>query len=314
MPDAMVQAFVEDRVPGAALAEALGLPFAEIALHRYPDGEICPRVPGAAPTTIVYRSFDQPNEKLIALLLAQDAWRRDPRVRRLVLVAPYLPYLRQDIAFRPGEPVSQAVVCTLLAERFERIVTVDPHLHRTADLATAYPGTEWRVLSAQEAIAKALEAEGVPEGLIIIGPDVESGPLVTRLAERLGCMAATFAKERAGDRTVHLTPPQGLVVAGRPVLILDDMCSTGGTIARVGEVLRAGGGARIEAIVTHALFDEPSARLLREAGIARVRSTTSTDHPTNTIPLAGLLAGALADVIVGEVLGDKVLGGEEERA
>jgi len=295
MADAMLLAFSEDRPPASALAGRLGIPFAEIGLHRFPDGEICPRLTDATPTTLVYRSFDQPNEKLVALLLAHDALARDPRVTSLQLVAPYLPYLRQDTAFHSGEPVSQAVLCSLLAERFARIITVDPHLHRTADLGAAYPGTVWQVLSAQDVLADAIAAEGIPHGLVIIGPDVESARLVDRLAKRLACSAATFAKERKSDRQVCLTPPAGLDVAGRPVLILDDMCSTGGTIAGLAAVLKSAGARSIEAIVTHALFDEASADMMRKAGIARIRSADSVRHPTNAISLVGLLADAIAN-------------------
>jgi ribose-phosphate pyrophosphokinase len=293
MKNALLLAFAEDRQPASALASRLGLPFGEIALHRFPDGEFCPRLPDAAAEMLIYRSFNQPNEKLVALLLVHDALMRDPRVKRSTLIAPYLPYLRQDIAFHPGEPNSQAVLCTLLAARFARIVTVDPHLHRTPDLGAAYPGTTWQVLCAQDRLAEAIQAEGIPPGLVILGPDVESTPLVNRLATRLGCQAATFAKARSGDRQVQLTPPKGLDVRGRPVLILDDMCSTGGTMARLAVALKAAGAQSIEAMVTHALFDAAAAAMMREAGIGRIRSTDSIDHPTNAIPLATLLAEAI---------------------
>jgi ribose-phosphate pyrophosphokinase len=293
MRNALLLAFAEDRQPALALANHLGIPFGEIGLHRFPDGEICPRLPDAAAQTLIYRSFNQPNEKLVSLLLVHDALMRDPRVKLSMLIAPYLPYLRQDIAFHPGEPISQAVLCTLLAARFPQIVTVDPHLHRTPDLGTAYPGTIWQVLSAQDTLAEAIRTEGVPPGLVIVGPDVESTPLVKRLAARLGCQAATFVKHRSGDRQVQLTPPAGLDVLGRPVLILDDMCSTGGTMARLAGALKTAGARSIEAVVTHALFDETSAAMMREAGIARIRSTDSVDHPTNAIPLARLLAEAI---------------------
>ena len=295
MTDAILLAFSDDQGSASALASRLGLPCAEIAMHRFPDGEICPRVPASATTTLIYRSFDQPNEKLLALLLAHDALARNPRVKRVELVAPYLPYLRQDIAFHPGEPVSQAVLCRLLAERFTRIITVAPHLHRTADLGAAFPGTVWQVLSAQDVIADAIVAGGTPPGLVIIGPDVESTPLVERLAKRLGCSSATFTKERKGDRKVDLDPPAWLDVAGRPVLILDDMCSTGGTLARLAMALHSAGAHTIEAIVTHALFDEASGAGMLKAGIARIRSTDSVRHPSNAFPLAGLLAAAISN-------------------
>ena len=80
------------------LATLLGLPLQEIALHRFPDGEMQVTVGPAATTTIIYASLDRPNDKLLAILFAAEALRRAGAVR-LVLLAPYLCYMRQDAAF-----------------------------------------------------------------------------------------------------------------------------------------------------------------------------------------------------------------------
>ena len=72
-------------------------------------------------------------EKLVALLLAVEALRRNG-AKRLVLVAPYLCYMRQDIAFQPGEAISQKAIGGLLAGLVDRVITVDAHLHRTPDI------------------------------------------------------------------------------------------------------------------------------------------------------------------------------------
>jgi hypothetical protein len=85
---------------------------------------------------VVYRSLHQPNEKLVELMLLAlqaRAW----GVQRLLLVAPYLAYMRQDIAFNPGEAISQRVVGAFLATLFDAVITVDPHLHRVATLEEA---------------------------------------------------------------------------------------------------------------------------------------------------------------------------------
>ena len=98
-----------------AARRASGVPLHEIALHRFPDGELRVTVGAAAATTIIYASLDQPNDKLIALLFAAEALRRGG-AKRLVLVAPYLCYMRQDAAFHAGEAISQQVIGALLAE------------------------------------------------------------------------------------------------------------------------------------------------------------------------------------------------------
>src|SRR4029079_14679690 len=111
--------------------------------------------------------------KLIALLFAAEAMRRNG-VKRLILVAPYLCYMRQDTAFREGEAISQQVVGRLLAGILDRVVTVDAHLHRTKDVHAVFPGIDADNLSAMPAIAAVLRAEGFDRRLVLAGPDRES--------------------------------------------------------------------------------------------------------------------------------------------
>ena len=141
----------------------------------FPDGELRVTVGPAAPTTIVFGSLDQPNEKLIALLFAAEALRREG-ARRLVLVAPYLAYMRQDAAFHAGEAISQRVVGDMLARTFDRIMTVDAHLHRTATLQAVFPGIEADNLSAMPAIAAALRTGQLDPTTVVVGPDENPGP------------------------------------------------------------------------------------------------------------------------------------------
>ena len=130
MSRAAIQSLPSSIGDATRLSSLLGVPVHEIALHRFPDGELRVTVGAAAATTILYFPLDQPNDKLLALLFAVEALRRDG-ARRLVLVAPYLCYMRQDAAFRQGEAISQKVIGRLLAETVDRVITVDAHLHRT---------------------------------------------------------------------------------------------------------------------------------------------------------------------------------------
>lgn len=294
----LVQAFEDEAAPAQSLADALGAPFAPIALHRFPDGEALPTVSGAGETVIVYRSLDRPDAKLMPLLLAAEAW-RGAGVRRLVLVAPYLCYLRQDARFRPGQPISRDVIAGLIGPRFDRIVTVAPHLHRTRDLAVAF-GTRATVLSAADALAAAL-ADGAADTPVVVGPDVESEPSAAALAERLGAPHATLRKIRHGDREVALTVPADLDVAGRRVVLADDVCSSGATLAAAAVALAARGAVRVEAAVAHGLYDAVALSALREAGVARIVATDSCAHPGPSAALAPTLAQALKADLVGDL-------------
>jgi ribose-phosphate pyrophosphokinase len=292
----VLHAFAEDAQPAKALADALGISWDLVGLHRFPDGELLPTVPPAAATTIVYMSLAHPNEKLVALLLGCDAWRRSG-AQRLILVAPYLCYLRQDAVFAPGQPISQAVIGRLLGDRFDRIVTVDAHLHRTSSLSAVFPQTCATDLSAAVLIAGWLR-ENAPALDFIAGPDVESEPWVRQVADTLKVEYRLFSKTRLGPSQVHLTLAESGGIAGRKVALVDDICSSGATLIQSAEILKAAGADKIVACVTHALFDAAAESRLRAAGVSSIVSTDSVAHPSNAMSLATLLTDALRSEMI----------------
>lgn len=92
--------FEDERNPVLRLAAACSLPSACIESHRFPDDELRLRLPVNATghldsTLVIYRSLDRPNDKLVQLLLTvREA--RALRAQRILLVDPYLAYMRQD--------------------------------------------------------------------------------------------------------------------------------------------------------------------------------------------------------------------------
>ena len=118
----------------ARIGQRLGVAVRQIKVHHFPDGESLVTVVPSEATVIVYASLDHPNERMMDLLLAAEALCRNGATR-LVLVAPYLCYMRQDKAFHEGEAISQRLLGDLLGRRFDRIITIDSHLHRVNSLA-----------------------------------------------------------------------------------------------------------------------------------------------------------------------------------
>ena len=274
------------------LAARLGLAAHAIDVHRFPDGELRVTIGPAAATTIVYATLDQPNDKLLALLFAAEALRRTG-ARRLVLVAPYLCYMRQDTAFHAGEAISQKVVGRLIAQAFDRVITVDAHLHRTRNIKDVFPGIEAENLSAMPAIADFLMVDKIDAGTIIAGPDAESEPWVRDLAHRLGAGFAIARKIRHGDRSVEMTFADPKIFVGRPVVLIDDIVSSGGTVLACTKALLNAAAKSVDVIVTHALFPSEMIATFLAAGLRSVRSTHSVPHPTNAIELDALFADAL---------------------
>jgi ribose-phosphate pyrophosphokinase len=235
------------------------------------------------------RSLDHPNEKLIELLLAART-ALALGARHLTLVAPYLAYMRQDIAFTPGEAVSQRIVGNFLADLFDAIITVDPHLHRVATLQEAVPVAQAVVLSAAPLLAD-LIAQRRRQPLLV-GPDEESAQWIARAAARHGFDHAVCHKVRNGDRDVVIALP-ALEVRGRAVVLLDDIASSGHTFARAAQQLLAAGAASVDVAVTHALLAGDALQVLRSAGVGEIWSTDCVAHASNAVSIAPLVAAAL---------------------
>ena len=296
MSEIVIQSLPSGASDARRLASRLGVAAAEIAIHRFPDGELGVTVAPAAPATILYAPLDRPNEKLLSILFAAEALRRNG-AKRLVLVAPYLCYMRQDVAFHPGEAISQKAIGLFLASFVDRVITVNAHLHRTADLHEVFPAIEADNLSAMPAIADALLAVGLDPRTVIVGPDAESRPCVSELATRLGVAHAVAQKTRRGDRSVEIALTDPRIVQGRPVLLVDDIVSSGGTLVACARNIFEAGAASVDAIVTHALFPPDITGEFVRAGIGSIRSTNSVPHPTNAIALDGVLAAALRNEV-----------------
>lgn len=286
----VVMGFEETRAQSRQLAGSLDCPWREIEVHRFPDGESRVTVPpDVRGTGVVHRSLDRPNDKLVELVLAAETLRRQG-CDRLVLVAPYLCYMRQDIAFHPGEAVAQRVVGNLLARYFDALITVDPHLHRIARLDQAVPLKQVLSLSSATLVSRYL-ATGERKRLLL-GPDQESRQWVEAIAAQAGLPCAVASKRRMGDREVGIALPRE-TGAFEAVVLVDDVASTGTTLAETARLLAQGGVTRIDVVVTHALFAGDAWNRLKQAGVGEVVSTDSISHPTNRMCLAPLLADAV---------------------
>jgi ribose-phosphate pyrophosphokinase len=286
----ILAAFADERPVAERLASQLAVPLRVVALHRFPDGESLPAVPVTSGAVVLYRSLNAPDRKLTSLMLAADAWRRSG-ASRLTLVAPYLCYMRQDKVFRPGEPLSRDVMAGWLRKAFDRVITVDPHLHRTHDLA-ALLGPETLTLSAGSLLADAIGPGA--DDWVIVGPDAESAQWASRVASALGAPSLMLSKTRLGDRSVRLSPDSLELVRGRAAVVVDDVSSSGGTLRQAAQRLIDAGARSVDVAVTHSLLQPADERRLHRAGVRRILCTDSC-RPDGPVRLAALLASTLKD-------------------
>lgn len=286
-------AFEDEATLATRLAQALGWPLSLVEVHGFPDGETRLRLPQVLPPRVVLlRGLQQPNDKLLPLLLVA-AGARELGAQQLSLVSPYLAYMRQDMAFTPGEVVSQRHLGRLLAASFDAVLTVDPHLHRVATMDEVVPGRRGVAVTAAALLGRHV-AQQVP-GALLLAPDEEAGQWVRAAAAAAGLDHAVCRKQRHGDLDVAVALPN-CAVAGRAVVILDDVASTGRTLCAAARGALAQGAASVDVAVTHALFVGDAWERVRAAGVRHVWSSDCVLHASNAISMVPLLAAALRDM------------------
>lgn len=297
--DACLLYFEDEAKFAFQLAHDAGLTPALIHRHRFPDGELKLRLPAQLPRHVVMlRSLANPNEKLIELLLAART-ARQLGAKQLTLVAPYLAYMRQDIAFQAGEVVSQRVVGEFLASMFDAVVTVDPHLHRIATLDEAIPVVTTVVLTGAYLLGDVIAQHHAHP--FLIGPDSESAQWVELAARRYGFDYGVCQKVRHGDHAVDIVLPP-VDVRGRAVVVLDDVASSGHTLAHAAKQLMAAGALSVDVAVTHALFAHDALDVIARAGVSRIWSTDCIFHPTNAVSISPMISTELMKIISTEVV------------
>lgn len=277
------------------LAERMHAPRCALESRRFPDGETYLRVLGEVQgcDVAVVAQLQPPDAQVPSLLFLADAL-RDLGAVRVGLVAPYLPYMRQDKRFKPGEAVTSASFARLVSAAFDWLVTVDPHLHRHASLSEIYTLASEVVPSAPAIAAWVQTQVKRPH---IIGPDEESAQWVSEVASFIGCPHTVLRKARHGDREVVLTLPDMAALQGHTPVLVDDIISSAHTMAEAVRALLAQGSAPPVCVGVHAVFAGDAAPLLRAAGAARVVTCNTLAHASNAIDVMGAV-GEAAKVLV----------------
>lgn len=290
----LILTFTEYMEQAQRLGVALDVQVKEVYLHHFPDGESLLRLPTYIPEhVIICRSLNQPNDKLIELLLCVKTARQLGAIR-VSLVAPYLCYMRQDIANHPGEAVSQSIIGQMLAEQFDDVITVDSHLHRISRLNQAIPLDNAVNLTAADEIACFLKQQ--LDYAVLLGPDGESEQWVSAIAKKIGFDYLVAEKKRYGDTQVVITLPEH-DYHNYPVVIIDDMASTGRTIAKATDLLLKAGVNEVYVVITHPLFCADAEQHIIQAGVNKIWSTDSISYHRACINLDKLLAGAIKQIL-----------------
>ena len=274
----------------AQLADALGGELGGIETRRFPDGESYLRLHGdpAGRAVDLVCTLARPDPQFLSLVFAADT-ARELGATEVNLVAPYLAYMRQDIRFQAGECISSLSFARLVSSTFDALLTVDPHLHRHPALSALYT-IPTATLQAAPLLADWIAAN--VQAPLIVGPDEESEQWAGAIAARIDAPHVVLRKTRHGDRSVEIAVPDLSAYRDRTPVLVDDIASSGRTLAVAARKLVEQGLRQPECVVVHALLaDDAYAEL--STVFARFTSTDAVPHPSNRISLVPLLADAL---------------------
>ncbi|HSK90772.1 MAG TPA: ribose-phosphate pyrophosphokinase [Euzebyales bacterium] len=291
---------------GRAVAACLHIDVPHVDIDAFPDGELHVQVDEHVHDAHVY--LLQPTGPPVArhvleLMLLADACRR-AGARHITAVIPYFGYARQDRRTQPGEAVGVRVIADMLTTvRLDGIVVVDPHV----PTLEAISATSLTALTAVPTLAGALK-HGLPRGSVLVAPDLGAVKLAERYASILDLPVAVVHKTRLSGTEVRARRVIGDVSERTPVIV-DDMISTGATIAAAIRAVTAA-GSRHDVLVaaTHGLFCGAAADTLSDLGIRRLVVTDTLAPPEKQPPRIEVVsvASMLADAI--EAHGHRLLG------
>jgi ribose-phosphate pyrophosphokinase len=290
-----------------AVAKKIGVELTRRLLERFPDSEMHVEIQESVRGDDVYviQPTSPPvDEHLVELLFIADACRR-AGAARLTAVIPYFGYARQDRRARGREPVGVRVIADLIRTAgLERVVALDLH-------SAAMEGALSVPLEHLSAVSLLAEAgrSWVSAKTVVVAPDLGAVKLAERYGKILRLPVAIVHKTRLSGAEVAVQNITG-EVGGKPVLIVDDMISTGGTVeAALRALLAAGSAPDFIVIASHGLFVGPALERFRELPVRRFFSTDSVAVPTKlSLPVEAVSVAPLFAETIERLHHDRSLG------
>ncbi|MBO8180395.1 MAG: ribose-phosphate diphosphokinase [Archaeoglobus sp.] len=256
------------------IAEVSGLDVGSAVFRRFPDGELYVRV--QEKEGVVVGSINS-NDDLISLIFALDV------LDKAKAVVPYMGYARQDKVFQEGEAVSIKILAEILESKAEEVITVNIH---SREAASHFKNL--KNLDAMPLIGKHFAEKDV----VMISPDKGSLERVKTAAKRAACEWDYMEKRRIDATTVEITP-KSIDVEGKDVVIVDDIISTGGTVAEAAKILYSLGAKSVSAACVHAVLADNAAIKLFNAGIKDIIATDTVECAFSRMSVAELIAGSI---------------------
>ncbi len=270
------------------IAKKLKAKYSQTTISSFPDGDLYLKFNTNLKNKhlIIVQSFQPHSDMSLFDILFAAETAKSLKAKKVTLVAPYLAFMRQDKRFHPGEAISANIMAKLLNQSIDRIITIDPHLHRIPKLSKIFK-IKNKALTANLLIADYIKKHFRNE--VVIGPDWESYQWAERIAKRIGVLATVLRKTRFSSRKVASKMIKPIKIKNKNVIIVDDIISTGHTIIEAAKKAKQHKAKSISAICVHGLFVENAVKKIRKAGVTKIISTNTIKHQTNRIDVSSLL-------------------------
>lgn len=276
-----------------SISHQLGVDCERCRIERFPDGEIGVSIAPVrgADVYLVQGTAPPVHDNLAELLMLADAARR-AGADRVTGVVPYVAYGRRDRRATEGDSLGGRVIADALSRVLDRIVTIDLH----AAALEGFFSCALEPLSAIPLLAERIRR--LVHGHVVVAPDLGAVKRAERYARALGLAVATVRKRRLSGLEVEVLGVDG-DVTGRDVLIVDDMISTGATVAAAANALRAAGARHVVVVATHGLLVPPAQETLGRTELEAIVVSDSVSTRAEALPRLTVvgLAPLLADAI-----------------
>ncbi|MBU0470248.1 MAG: ribose-phosphate diphosphokinase [Nanoarchaeota archaeon] len=269
------------------LAKQLKVKYSPLTVSAFPDGDIYLKFNTElkGKKVVIVQSFQPHSDMSLFDIVFAAETAKDLGAKKVILAAPYLAYMRQDKRFNPGEAISSRIMAKLLNGCIDKIITIDPHIHRYKSLKDIF------TISTKKMTANLVMADYIKKRIksgVIIGPDWESYQWAEEIANKIKFECTVFKKTRFSSRHVEEEMIKPVELKGKNVVIVDDIISTGHTMIEAAKKARKMKAKSVMAIGVHGLFVENGLKKM-ESYFDSIVTTNCIEHKTNKIDISPLL-------------------------
>ncbi len=229
------------------ICKQFGAKMGQVNIQRFSDGEICPVFLESVRGDYVFivQSTCAPSDNIMELLLMIDAAKR-ASAYKVIAVLPYYGYARQDRKDKPRVAIGSKLIANMLvAAGADRVITMDLH----APQIQGYFDIPVDHLDSHAVFIPYIEKLKL-ENLTFAAPDVGSANRIRQIASYFNAEMVICDKHRKRANEIASMVVIGDVV-GKDVIIIDDICDTGGTLAKSAGLLKEKGARSVRALITH---------------------------------------------------------------